>query len=111
VHFGKFAAYYIKREYYFDVHPPFAKLLFGLVGWFVGFDGNFDFENIGDSYTKHHVPYIGMRAFPAFLSSLTVPIVYAIMKQCGYSTVIAAFSASIIMLGECLTYFQFCEYD
>ncbi|KAJ7442300.1 glycosyltransferase family 39 protein [Mycena latifolia] len=83
VHFGKFAAYYISREYYFDVHPPFAKLLFGLAGWFVGFDGTFMFENIGDSYTENHVPY--------------VPVVYAIMKESGYSTVIAAFSACIIL--------------
>ncbi|KAJ7281500.1 glycosyltransferase family 39 protein [Mycena rebaudengoi] len=97
VHFGKFAAYYISREYYFDVHPPFAKLLFGLAGWFVGFDGKFMFESIGDSYTEHHVPYVGMRALPAILGSLTVPIVYAIMKESGYSTVIAAFSASLIL--------------
>jgi dolichyl-phosphate-mannose-protein mannosyltransferase len=99
VHFGKFAAYYISREYYFDVHPPFAKLLFGLAGWFVGFDGQFNFENIGDSYTENHVPYVGMRALPAILGSLTIPVVYAIMKQCGYGTVIAAFSACLVLFG------------
>ncbi|KAH9971690.1 glycosyltransferase family 39 protein [Lactifluus volemus] len=97
VHFGKFAAYYILREYYFDVHPPFAKLLFGLAGWFVGFDGNFSFENIGDSYTENHVPYVGMRALPAILGSLTIPVVYGIMKESGYGNVIAAFSASIVL--------------
>lgn len=101
VHFGKFASYYITREYYFDVHPPFAKLLFGLAGWFVGYDGSFGFENIGDSYTEAHVPYVGMRALPAILGSLTVPIVYAIMKECGYSTIVATFSASIVLFGTC----------
>jgi len=97
VHFGKFASYYITRQYYFDVHPPFAKLLFGLAGWFVGFDGRFLFENIGDSYTKNHVPYVGIRALPAILGSLTIPVVYAIMKESGYSTVIAAFSAALVL--------------
>ena len=99
VHFGKFAAYYISREYYFDVHPPFAKLLFGLAGWFVGFDGRFNFETIGDNYTENHVPYVGMRALPAILGSLTVPVVYGIMKESGYGTVIAAFSASLVLFG------------
>ena len=100
VHFGKFASYYIKREYYFDVHPPLAKMLFGLAGWFVGYDGSFGFENIGDSYTENNVPYVGLRALPAVLGSLTVPIVYAIMKEVGYSTIIAAFSACIILFGQ-----------
>ncbi|KAI9440744.1 glycosyltransferase family 39 protein [Lactarius indigo] len=97
VHFGKFAAYYISREYYFDVHPPFAKLLFGLAGWFVGFDGHFNFESIGDNYTDNHVPYVGMRALPAILGSLTIPVVYGIMKESGYGTIISAFSASLIL--------------
>ena len=101
VHFGKFAAYYIKGEYYFDVHPPFAKMLLGLAGWFSGFDGEFKFENIGDSYTENHVPYIGLRALPAAFGALTVPLVYAIMKESGYSTIIAAFSALLILFGQC----------
>ncbi|PPQ73570.1 hypothetical protein CVT26_010371 [Gymnopilus dilepis] len=97
VHFGKFTSHYLTRQYYFDVHPPFAKLLFALAGWFVGFDGDFTFDNIGDNYTVARVPYVGLRALPAILGSLTVPVVYAIMKESGYSTVIAAFSAAIIL--------------
>lgn len=100
VHFGKFAAYYLTHQYYFDVHPPLAKMLFGLAGWFVGFDGSFLFESIGDSYTVNNVPYVGMRALPAIMGSLTVPVVYAIMKESGYSTIIAAFSAALILFGE-----------
>ncbi|EMD38940.1 glycosyltransferase family 39 protein [Gelatoporia subvermispora B] len=97
VHFGKFASHYIQRQYYFDVHPPLAKMLFGLAGWFVGYDGKFPFDNIGDNYSEAHVPYVGMRALPAILGSLTVPLVYAIMKECGYSTIVAAFSACIVL--------------
>lgn len=97
VHFGKFAAYYVKREYYFDVHPPLAKLLLALAAWFVGFDGEFEFDTIGDSYTANHVPYVGIRALPAVLGSLTIPIVYGIMKESGYPTIVAALSASIVL--------------
>jgi dolichyl-phosphate-mannose-protein mannosyltransferase len=99
VHFGKFASHYIAREYYFDVHPPLAKMLLGAAGWFVGYDGSFDFEKIGDSYTKAHVPYVGIRALPAFLGSATVPIVYSIMKATGFPTAIACFSAALIAFG------------
>lgn len=100
VHFGKFAAYYILREYYFDVHPPLAKLLLGLAGWFVGFDGHFEFESIGDSYSQNHVPYVGMRAMPAIFGSLTVPIVYQIMKECGFPVIVCSFTAALICFGE-----------
>jgi dolichyl-phosphate-mannose-protein mannosyltransferase len=77
-------------------------MLFGLAGWFVGFDGKFLFENIGDNYTENHVPYVGMRGLAALFGSLTVPVIYGIMKECGYGTVVAAFSASLVLFGACV---------
>jgi len=44
-----------------------------------------------------------MRVLPAILGSLTIPVVYGIMKQCGYGTVIAAFSACIVLFGTYYT--------
>ncbi|ORY26861.1 hypothetical protein BCR39DRAFT_539830 [Naematelia encephala] len=97
VHFGAFAGQYIRREYYFDVHPPLAKMLNGLAGWFVGFDGDFGFNNIGDNYTTNNVPYVGMRSFCAIMGSITVPIVYATMRESGYPVGIALFSAALVL--------------
>lgn len=96
VHFGKFASYYLRREYFFDVHPPFAKLLIAVGGYLVGFKGNFDFESIGDNYIKAGVPYIPMRILPAILGSLQVPVVYAIMRETGHAPPIAALSACLL---------------
>lgn len=47
VHFGGFAAKYIRRRYFMDVHPPLAKLLVTLSAWLGQFDGQFDFKDIG----------------------------------------------------------------
>ena len=54
VHFGKFAAKYIKTRYYVDVHPPLAKLLITLMSVLGGFDGDFDFKEIGAYVSSYH---------------------------------------------------------
>ncbi|KAJ5458259.1 Glycosyl transferasefamily 39 [Penicillium sp. IBT 31633x] len=97
VHFGKFASYYLQRTYFFDVHPPFGKLLFALVGWLVGFDGSFLFENIGDSYIDNNVPYLALRALPATLGALTIPVVFLIMWESGYSLPACVLSAGLMV--------------
>ncbi|RDW84647.1 protein O-mannosyl-transferase 1 [Coleophoma cylindrospora] len=97
VHFGKFASYYLERTYFFDVHPPFGKLLFALMGWFVGYDGSFHFENIGDSYITNKVPYVAYRAMPAFLGALTVPVVFDIMWESGYTLPACILSAALVL--------------
>ncbi|KZF23902.1 glycosyltransferase family 39 protein [Xylona heveae TC161] len=97
VHFGKFASYYLQRTYFFDVHPPFGKLLFAFVGWLVGYDGHFLFDNIGDSYITNKVPYVAFRALPALLSTLTVTTVFQIMWESGYSLPASVLAAGLVL--------------
>jgi dolichyl-phosphate-mannose-protein mannosyltransferase len=95
--FHQFASYYLERTYFFDVHPPFGKLLFALMGWFVGYDGHFHFENIGDSYISNKVPYVAFRAMPALLGALTVPVVFDIMWESGYTLPACILSACLVL--------------
>ncbi|GME66772.1 unnamed protein product [[Candida] boidinii] len=96
VHFGKFAAYYIERTYFFDLHPPFAKLLIAFVGYIFGFNGKFKFTNIGDSYIDNSVPYIPMRTLSAVLGTLTVPACFLTLQECGFSIPTCALAACLI---------------
>ncbi|RMX71189.1 hypothetical protein D0869_15886, partial [Hortaea werneckii] len=97
VHFGKFASYYLQRTYFFDVHPPFGKLLFAFAGWLVGYDGSFLFENIGDSYVSNKVPYVAYRSMPALMGSLTVSTTFWIMWESGYSLPACIVSAALVL--------------
>ncbi|KIX01535.1 uncharacterized protein Z518_09261 [Rhinocladiella mackenziei CBS 650.93] len=97
VHFGKFASYYLQRTYFFDVHPPFGKLLFALVGWLIGYDGHFLFDNIGESYITNNVPYVAFRALPALLGALTVVVVFLIMWESGYSLPACVLATGLVL--------------
>lgn len=98
VHFGKFASYYLQRTYFFDLHPPFAKLLIAAVGWLIGYDGSFKFENIGENYIANNVPYVAYRALSASLGSLTVPIIFKTLQYSGYSVAACTIGAAIVCL-------------
>ncbi|KAL2144973.1 hypothetical protein VTI28DRAFT_8202 [Corynascus sepedonium] len=98
VHFGKFASYYLEKTYFFDVHPPFGKLLFAFMGWLVGYDGHFHFDNIGDSYIVNKVPYVAFRSLPAILGALTVSVTYLIMWESGYSLPACIIAAGLVLL-------------
>ena len=79
------------------MHPPFGKLLFAFVGWLVGYDGHFHFENIGDSYIVNRVPYIAFRALPAVQGALTVLAVFGTMWESGYSLPASMVSACLVL--------------
>jgi dolichyl-phosphate-mannose-protein mannosyltransferase len=64
----------------------------------VGYKGEFLFENIGDSYITNKVPYVAYRAMPASLGALTVPIVFMIMWESGYSLPACVTAAGLMLL-------------
>jgi dolichyl-phosphate-mannose--protein O-mannosyl transferase len=78
-HFGKFGSHYLKRTFYFDVHPPLGKMLVGLAGWLSGYDGLYEFAS-GSDYPST-VNYVGMRMFLALFSALAVPFAYLTAVQ------------------------------
>lgn len=100
VHFGKFASYYLRGSYFFDVHPPLAKMMLAAMGYFIGYDGHFLFDNIGDKYNDNNVPYIGLRALPAFLGAMTVPLVYMTMREAGFPILTCALAAFFVIFGK-----------
>lgn len=67
------------------------------MGWFVGYDGHFHFDNIGDSYIDNNVPYVAFRALPALLGALTVPTVFLIMWESGYTLPAAIVAAGLVL--------------
>lgn len=83
-----------------DVHPPLAKMLIALTGFLAGFDGEFDFKEIGKDYLEPGVPYVAMRLFPAICGILLVPIMYLTLKAANCRTSTALMGAGLIIFGK-----------
>lgn len=104
-HFGKFGSYYLRHEFYHDVHPPLGKMMVGLSGWLAGYNGSWDFPS-GEIYPDY-IDYTKMRLFQATFASLIVPLAYYTSKEIGFSipatwlfTTMVTFELSYITLGK-----------
>eukprot|EP00834_Sanchytrium_tribonematis_P006022 NODE_411_length_7931_cov_0.531920.p1 type:complete len:619 gc:universal NODE_411_length_7931_cov_0.531920:5191-7047(+) len=111
VHFGKFASYYIRRTYYFDVHPPLGRLLLALVSWSFGYKGHFNFSKIGESYTENNVPYLVFRGWTAFCGSLLVIFVYKMMRKMGYTVGAVIATVAVVFDNSLITQSRFILLD
>jgi dolichyl-phosphate-mannose-protein mannosyltransferase len=98
-HFGKFGSHYLKREFYFDVHPPLGKMLVGLAGLLAGYDGQFEFKS-GTAYDEN-VPYVAMRVMMAMFGVGMVPLGWYTAVELGMSQWACHLVALMVLCGEC----------
>lgn len=97
-HFGKFGSHYLKREFYFDVHPPLGKMLVGLVGLLSGYDGHFEFKS-GSEYPEG-LPYTAMRVMLATFGVALVPLGWYTAVELGMSRRACHIVALMCLCGE-----------
>lgn len=83
-----------------DVHPPLAKMLIALTGWLAGFDGSFDFKDIGKDYLEPGVPYVAMRLYPAICGIFLAPFMFLTLKTLGCRTMTAVMGSGLIIFGK-----------
>jgi len=97
-HFGKFGSHYLKRTFYFDVHPPLGKILVGLAGALAGYDGSFEFAS-GSEYPPN-VPYVAMRVMLAMFGVGMVPLGWFTAVELGMSQWACHLVALMVLFGE-----------
>ncbi|KAI0027371.1 Dolichyl-phosphate-mannose-protein mannosyltransferase-domain-containing protein [Vararia minispora EC-137] len=100
VHFGKFAARYIKTRYFVDVHPPLAKLLITLAAWIFGFNGHFEFDDIAKPFVD--TPYVAMRMVPALMGLWTIPLGYLTLRMLDCRATTAMLAAVLLTFENAL---------
>ncbi|KAJ3432347.1 dolichyl-phosphate-mannose--protein mannosyltransferase [Anaeramoeba flamelloides] len=84
VHFGGFINKFLKGDYFFDIHPPLAKLIHASLAKACHLTPDFGYSNIGDEYPEGY-SYMCIRSADALISSFIAPIFYYTLRTIGIS--------------------------
>lgn len=98
VHFGNFTNWYLRGQYFHDIHPPLGKLIMAAVASFAGYQGEYQFEQLTDKKYPT-MTYVALRVTPAFFGALCVPLSYLTARAMGCRH-FASFVAGILTASE-----------
>ncbi|MDQ5944319.1 MAG: Dolichyl-phosphate-mannose--protein mannosyltransferase [Patescibacteria group bacterium] len=84
VYFGKFVGAYFSGQYYFDIHPPFAKLLIATFAKLMGYNPTSSFAAIGTAFTDSG--YLYLRFLPSLAGALLPLVLFSIAREFGLKT-------------------------
>ncbi|XP_055530807.1 protein O-mannosyltransferase 1 [Wyeomyia smithii] len=101
IHYGRFAALYLRNTFYFDQHPPLGKMLIAGASSAVGYSGKFEFPKIGSEYDAS-VPVFAFRFIPALCGTLLAPVVYSILRQIKLSQRVCIIGGFLICFDNAL---------
>ena len=94
VYFGNFSNYYIKSQFYYDIHPPLGKILAAVVANMSEYDGSINFNDA----PVYPIPdYVMLRITPAILSAMCGPLAYLAVRFCSFSHA-AATTAAVLTI-------------
>jgi dolichyl-phosphate-mannose-protein mannosyltransferase len=92
VYFKAFASHYLNGQYYFDIHPPLAKLILGAQAALTGM-------NTGAIQTG---TALSLRLLPAAAGALLVPVMWGILRRLGASRPFAFLGALLVLLDNAI---------
>jgi dolichyl-phosphate-mannose-protein mannosyltransferase len=93
LHYERFAGYYLTGTHFFDVHPPFARLLFAATAKLFG---------VAPETLIAPYPAQALRIIPAIVGTLLVPLVFIVLRQLGTSRRAATIGAAAILFDNAL---------
>ncbi len=102
LYFAKFVSHYYLHSYYFDIHPPLAKLIMASVAQLTGANPvlTFGYNAINDTYPDNF--YLLLRGIVSFFGTLLPLGVYALARSLKFSIKVSFLAGLFIILDNTL---------
>lgn len=99
VYHGNFINAYSSGQYFFDIHPPLARLLIKFFGDVIGVSHNIDFGQIGNALPQD---IILLRFLPLIAGTILPIIIYFICRNLNFSKISSFTAGTLICLENSL---------